>query len=169
MSLGTFDILSEFRALEALLNEVDVETGEFLNSEDDIKEYVINLRLSKEQKLNNIQDLKIEFEAKIEAVKSKIEYLNNRKKSFERNINNLTNLQLMLLNNQKLETNEYSFNFRKSESVPINDILFDIKDERFNRTTIKVDPDKTAIKKALKDGISVDGASIETKMNLQVK
>ena len=55
MSLGTFDILSEFRALEALLNEVDAETGEFLNSEDDIKEYVINLRLSKEQKLNNIE------------------------------------------------------------------------------------------------------------------
>lgn len=169
MSLGTFDILSEFRALEELINEIDLETGEYLNNENDIQEYIVNLRLSKEDKLNNIQDLKIEFEAKIEAVKSKIEYLNNRKKSFERNINNLTNLQLMLLNNQKLETNEYSFGFRKSESVSINDILFDIKDERFNRTTIKVEPDKTAIKKALKDGISVDGVSIETKMNLQVK
>ena len=169
MSLGTFDILSEFRALEELMNEIDLETGEFLNNENDIQEYIVNLKLSKEDKLNNIQDLKIEFEAKIEAVKSKIEYLNNRKKSFERNINNLTNLQLMLLNNQKLETNEYSFGFRKSESVSINDILFDIKDERFNRTTIKVEPDKTAIKKALKDGISVDGVSIETKMNLQVK
>lgn len=169
MSLGTFDILKEFRALEELMNEIDLETGEFLNNENDIQEYIVNLKLSKEDKLNNIQDLKIEFEAKIEAVKSKIEYLNNRKKSFERNINNLTNLQLMLLNNQKLETNEYSFSFRKSESISINDILFDIKDERFNRTTIKVEPDKTAIKKALKDGISVDGASIETKMNLQVK
>lgn len=169
MSLGTFDILSEFRALEALLNEVDVETGEFLNSEDDIKEYVINLRLSKEQKLNNIEDLKLEFSASIDAIKIKIERLNNRKKSFEKHIDNMVNLQLMLLNNQKLETNEYSFSFRKSESVSINDILFDIKDERFNRTTIKVEPDKTAIKKALKDGISVDGASIETKMNLQVK
>lgn len=167
--MRVFDILSEFRALEELINEIDLETGEYLNNENDIQEYIVNLKLSKEDKLNNIQDLKIEFEAKIEAVKSKIEYLNNRKKSFERNINNLTNLQLMLLNNQKLETNEYSFSFRKSESVSINDILFDIKDERFNRTTIKVEPDKTAIKKALKDGISVDGASIETKMNLQVK
>lgn len=167
--MKVFDILKEFRALEELMNEIDLETGEFLNNENDIQEYIVNLKLSKEDKLNNIQDLKIEFEAKIEAVKSKIEYLNNRKKSFERNINNLTNLQLMLLNNQKLETNEYSFGFRKSESVSINDILFDIKDERFNRTTIKVEPDKTAIKKALKDGISVDGVSVETKMNLQVK
>lgn len=167
--MKVLDILKEFRALEELMNEIDSETGEYLNNENDIQEYIVNLKLSKEDKLNNIQDLKIEFEAKIEAVKSKIEYLNNRKKSFERNINNLTNLQLMLLNNQKLETNEYSFSFRKSESVSINDILFDSKDERFNRTTIKVEPDKTAIKKAIKDGISVDGASIETKMNLQVK
>lgn len=167
--MKVFDILKEFRALEELMNEIDLETGEFLNNENDIQEYIVNLKLSKEDKLNNIQDLKIEFEAKIEAVKSKIEYLNNRKKSFERNINNLTNLQLMLLNNQKIETNEYLFSFRKSESVSINDILFDIKDERFNKTTVKVEPDKTAIKKAIKDGISVDGASIETKMNLQVK
>lgn len=167
--MKVFDILKEFRALEELMNEIDLETGEFLNSEDDIQEYIVNLKLSKEDKLNNIQDLKIEFEAKIEAVKSKIEYLNNRKKSFERNINNLTNLQLMLLNNQKLETNEYSFSFRKSESISINDILFDSKDERFNRTTIKIEPDKTAIKKALKDGMVIDGAIIETKMNLQVK
>ena len=68
--MRTFDILSEFRALEALLNEVDAETGEFLNSEDDIKEYVINLRLSKEQKLNNIEDLKLEFSASIDAIKT---------------------------------------------------------------------------------------------------
>ena len=145
MSLGTFDIMSEFRALEALLNEVDSETGEFLNSEDDIKEYVINLRLSKEQKLNN------------------------RKKSFEKYIDNMVNLQLMLLDNQKLETEQYLFSFRKSEAVNIDEIVFNMNDERFTRTTIKVDADKTAIKKALKDGINVMGASLEQKMNLQVK
>lgn len=169
MGLGTFDILSEFRALEALLNEVDSETGEFLNNEDDIKEYVINLRLSKEQKLNNIEDLKLEFGASIDAIKTKIERLNNRKKSFEKHIDNLINLQLMLLNNQKLETEQYLFSFRKSESVNIDEIVFDMNDERFIRTTIKVDADKTAIKKALKDGIVIQGASLEQKMNLQVK
>ena len=169
MSLGTFDILSEFRALEALLNEVDAETGEFLNSEDDIKEYVINLRLSKEQKLNNIEDLKLEFSASIDAIKTKIERLNNRKKSFEKYIDNMVNLQLMLLDNQKLETEQYLFSIRKSEAVNIDEIIFDMKDERFTRTTIKVDADKTAIKKALKDGINVMGASLEQKMNLQVK
>ena len=77
--MRTFDILSEFRALEALLNEVDVETGEFLNSEDDIKEYVINLRLSKEQKLNNIEDLNKFFSALVfdaEGEETSKKYLN---------------------------------------------------------------------------------------------
>ena len=53
--------------------------------------------------------------------------------------------------------------------VNIDEIVFDMNDERFTRTTIKVDADKTAIKKALKDGINVVGASLEQKMNLQVK
>lgn len=167
--MRTFDILSEFRALEALLNEVDAETGEFLNSEDDIKEYVINLRLSKEQKLNNIEDLKLEFSASIDAIKTKIERLNNRKKYFEKYIDNMVNLQLMLLNNQKLETEQYLFSFRKSEAVNIDEIVFDMNDERFTITTIKVDADKTAIKKALKDGVIIQGASLEQKMNLSVK
>ena len=81
----------------------------------------------------------------------------------------MVNLQLMLLDNQKLETEQYLFSFRKSEAVNIDEIVFNMNDERFIRTTIKVDADKTAIKKALKDGINVIGASLEQKMNLQVK
>ena len=69
----------------------------------------------------------------------------------------------------KIETNEYSFSFRKSESVNIDSFVFDTNNEEFNRTTIKVEPDKTAIKKALKDGVEVMGASLESKLNLQVK
>ncbi len=54
MGLNTFEILQEIRALEDLLNEVDLETGEFINNEDVIKDYIINLQTSKENKLNNI-------------------------------------------------------------------------------------------------------------------
>jgi prefoldin subunit 5 len=167
--MRTYDILQEFKALEELLNEVDAETGEYLNSKDDIKEYIINLRLSKEQKLNSIEDLKLDYNSSIEALNTKIERLESRKKEFNKNIDNLINLQLMLLNNEKCETNEYKFSFRKSESVYIDDFVFDKSKDEFVRTTIKIEPDKTAIKKALKDGIDVMGASIETKMNLQVK
>lgn len=167
--MRTFDILKEFKALEELLNEIDSETGEYLNSEDDIKDYVINLRLSKEQKLNSIEDLKIDYSSSIAALEVKIQILEKRKKEFKRNIDNLVNLQLMLLNNEKCETGEYNFSFRKSESINIDEFVFDKSKDEYVRKTIKIEPDKTAIKKALKDGINVMGASIETKMNLQVK
>ena len=81
MSLGTFDIMSEFRALEALLNEVDAETGEFLNSEDDIKDYIEKLNIDKATKLNNIEDLKQELNGQIDTLKTKIDKLSARKKS----------------------------------------------------------------------------------------
>ena len=57
MGLNTFEILQEIRALEDLLNEVDPETGEFINNEDVIKDYIINLQTSKKNKLNNILNL----------------------------------------------------------------------------------------------------------------
>ena len=54
MGLNTFEILQEIRALEDLLNEVNPESGEFVNNEDVIKDYITNLQTSKENKLNNI-------------------------------------------------------------------------------------------------------------------
>ena len=69
MGLNTFEILQEIRALEDLLNEVNPETGEFVNNEDVIKDYIINLQTSKENKLNNIEDLKLELKAQREDLK----------------------------------------------------------------------------------------------------
>ena len=65
MGLNTFEILQEIRALEDLLNEANPESGEFVNNEDVIKDYIINLQTSKENKLNNIEDLKLELKAQI--------------------------------------------------------------------------------------------------------
>ena len=73
--MRTFDILSEFRALEALLNEVDAETGEFLNSEDDIKEYVDK---------NYCQEIKISMFSEKYLYYQKIYYLFTVKAYFKR-------------------------------------------------------------------------------------
>ena len=47
MGLNTFEILQEIRALEDLLNEVNPESGEFINNEDVIKDYIITYKLQK--------------------------------------------------------------------------------------------------------------------------
>lgn len=169
MSINTFDIITEYRALEELLNEVDAETGEFINSEEDIKEYISRLNDTRENKLNNIEDLKLDFKGKIEALKTKINKLTAREKSFESNIERLRGLQELLLNGEKLKTDEYTFSFRKSKSVEITDInLIEDKyctfEKKANRAEIK-----KAIEKAIENNESFFGAEIVEKTSLSVR
>lgn len=163
--MTTFDIIKDIRALESLMNEIDEETGEFINGEDDLKSFIVELKIHKELKLDNIQDLKIEYSHKVEALKEKIDILSKRKKHFESQVNKLEDLQLLLLDGQKCETDNYKFTFRKSESV---DVL-DVEALPLDCVRIKKEADKTTIKKRLKDGELINGCSLVEKQNLQVK
>ena len=168
MGLNTFEILQEIRALEDLLNELNPITGEFVNNEDVIKDYITNLQTSKENKLNNIEDLKLELKAQSEALKQKEEKLYAKRKSIESNIERLKDLQVMLLQGEKLKTDEYTFSFRNSKSVvvpnEVNPML-----EIFTKT--KIEWDKVAIKKELEKGIDYSeyGIYLEDKKSLSVR
>ena len=168
MSLKVFDILSEIRALEDMLNEVDPVSGEFLNNEDIMKDYIKGLQVEKETKLNNIEDLKLEFKSQIEALKQKEEKLYARRKSLEGNIERLKDLQVILLNGEKLKTDEYTFSFRTTKSVVVpNEVNKSL--EIFTKT--KVEWDKVAIKKELEKGIDYSeyGIYLEDKQSLSVR
>ena len=65
----------------------------------------------------------------------------------------------------ELKGKTIKLSFRKSESVEVDDI--DALDDRFKR--IKIEPDKTAIKTALKLGEKVEGARLVENQNLQIK
>ena len=167
--MRTFDILSEFRALEALLNEVDAETGEFLNSEDDIKDYITKLNIDKATKLNNIEDLKQELNGQIDTLKNKIDKLSSRKKSIESNIDRLKDLQLLLLDGEKLKTDEYTFSFRSSSSVNVYDIE-QLEDKYFKIEKKPILEDiGEAIKNANLKGESFFGAKVVNKVSLSIK
>ena len=168
MGLNTFEILQEIRALEDMLNEVNPETGEFINNEDIMKDYIKSLQVEKETKLNNIEDLKLEFKSQIEALKQKEEKLYARRKSLEANIERLKDLQVMLLQGEKLKTDEYTFSFRNSKSVVVpNEVNKSL--EIFTKT--KVEWDKVAIKKELDKGIDYSeyGIYLEDKQSLSVR
>lgn len=168
MSLKVFDILSEIRALEDMLNEVDPVSGEFINNEDIMKDYIKGLQVEKETKLNNIEDLKLEFKSQIEALKQKEEKLYARRKSLEGNIERLKDLQVMLLGGEKLKTDEYTFSFRNTKSVVVpNEVNKSL--EIFTKT--KVEWDKVAIKKELEKGIDYSeyGIYLEDKQSLSVR
>ena len=163
--MRVFDLLQEYRALEDLLNEVDSETGEFINNEDVIKEYIENLNDTRDNKLDNIERLKREFEAGANALDSEIKRLQSFKKQKEKSIENLTNLQMILTQGEKIETSLYKFSTRKSKSVNIIDESL-IPDEYFK---IKKEVSKSEISKAISSGVDVSGAEIVEKISLTVK
>lgn len=169
MSLKVFDILLEIRALEDILNEVDPVSGEFVNNEEDIKEYINKLNIDKATKLNNIEDLKQELNGQIDTLKAKIDKLLSRKKSIENNIDKLKDLQLLLLNGEKLKTDEYTFSFRNSSSVNVYDIeQLEDKYLKIEKKPILKDIAE-AIKNANSKGESFFGAEIINKASLSIR
>jgi len=74
------------------------------------------------------------------------------------------NLQQMDI--KKLDTTLFKLSFRKSESVVVDDQTQ--LPEEYIKVKTTESPDKTALKKALKNG-EVKGCHIETKQNLQIK
>lgn len=67
----------------------------------------------------------------------------------------------------KIKAGLFNLSFRKSEAVIITDE--EALPEEFVKTKTTTAPDKTAIKNAIKSGRTVDGAEIQTNMNLQIK
>lgn len=69
---------------------------------------------------------------------------------------------------KKIETNHFKLSLRPSVSVSINCSPDELPDA-YQRTTIKTEPDKMSIKKALQAGIEVKGASLIQKNSLVIK
>lgn len=166
--MTTFDIKAQFRKLEEMMNEFDQETGEFIYSTESLAYFVKELEEKRELKLNNIEDLKREYKSRNDALDIKIKSLQARKKQNETQINNLKFLQEVLLDGEKLKTDEYTFYYTNSESIIVPDKI-DESLGNFTKTTIEWD--KTKIKDAIKLGedLSSYGIGIQKKSSLAVR
>lgn len=166
--MTTFEIKDSFRKLEEMMNEFDQETGEFIYSTESLAHFVKELEEKRELKLNNIEDLKREYKSRNDALDVKIKSLQARKKQNETQINNLKFFQEVLLDGEKIKTDEYTFYYTNSESVIVPDKINETL-EKFTKTTIEWD--KTKIKDAIKLGedLSSYGIGIQKKSSLSVR
>lgn len=146
--ISTFDIGKEYLYLAEFMNEIDDETGEYVNSEDDLKSLIEEIDGKKSQKLENIEYLKRDIRGKSNTLDDEIKRLQERKKSFDNNVEKLTFLQNILLNGEKLKTEHFSFYYKTSESLKVPDEVNDA-DKEWVITTKKWD--KAKIKKDLKE------------------
>lgn len=146
---------------EAIMACVDTETGEIIDSDK-----LEALQLDRENKIENIclwiKDLRAEAKAIAEEVKS----LSDRKKVAENKAENLKKYLDNVLAGEKFKTARCSISYRSSESVDVYDLA--LLDKKYLKPVNPV-PDKVLLKKDLKEGIAIPGATLEKKVNIQIK
>lgn len=146
---------------------IDEETGEILFDAENIEA----LQLALKDKLEGCALYLKNLEAEAAAIKEEEARLVARRKTKERKAERLKEYvrDTMADNGEgfRLETPRAALSLRRSESVAITDQS--LIPREYLRIKEDIKPDKTAIKKALKDGQDVQGVCLVENLNLQVK
>lgn len=142
---------------------VDSETGEILS-------------------YHEIELLEMERSAKIEgwgcwiknqmsdaaALKAEIENMQARLKALNTKIESSTRRYQEYLNGEKVSTPKLAVTYRKAEAVEV-DVPVDELPAQYQRIKTTVEPDKTALKAALKAGEEIAGCHLVTRQSMSIK
>ncbi len=153
--------------LDNMMDAVDEETGEVLDIDPSKLE---ELNEAREQKLENITLYIKNLDAEAKAIKEEEKNLKERRERAEKKAERLRNLlsdSILNAGDDHFETSRCSVTFRASDTVEIDDM--DLIDEAYIKVVTDYKPDKTAIKKAIKAGIKIDGCHLESHNNIQIK
>lgn len=145
---------------EAILDCVDPETGEA------DAEKLDELMLMRDEKLENLALWVKDLKAEADAIKAEEKALAERRQAKERKAESIKAYLEKVLAGQKFETSRAVCSFRKSQKVEITN-LDKIPDDylRYSAPTA----DKAAIKAAIKDGISIEGAELVDSVTMSIK
>lgn len=156
-----YELAENYNELLALLDNEEATAEELADTLDGINDAI-------EVKVDNICRLRKYLEGKVEVYKTEAKRLTALAKQAENNADSMKNYldeQLKRMNIKKMDTELFKLSYRKSDSVNVIDL--DAVPEEYKRITIALD--KTAIKKAIKDGKTVNGAELVVNQNLQIR
>ena len=142
---------------QAIMNCVDAETGEIIDTEQ-----LDKLQMERDAKLENVACWIKDLKAEAEALKNEKQALAERQRVAENKAESLKKWLAYALQGEKFKTPKCAISFRKSEAVEVTDEgLNNLMKEHDELLTYKApEPNKTAIKQALKDGLSVEGVQL---------
>lgn len=162
--------------LERLMGSfIDPETGELLATEEEMRESIEQLQMDFDEKIVELRNEYINLTAEAEALKREKTKLTERQKRAENQAERLKRWLAWLLKGEKFQNGVARISYRRSEEVTFeNDdpaAFIEWADEYFPSllTYKQPEPSKTEIKKAIKAGMEVDFARLETKNNIQIK
>ena len=112
----------------------------------------------------------LDLESEVEQIDVQIKRLSAMKSSRNKTIERLKTTvsdAMQLFEISEVKTATIKLNFRKSESVEVENVS--LLDSEYTVTKTTVTADKTKIKAAIKNGLTVTGAILQTNQNLQIK
>lgn len=142
---------------------VNVETGEIIDL-DALNE----LKVERDKKIRNIACWVKNLESDARELAEQIKIFGDRKRAVESKKESLKNYLAAFLNGQKWENKEVKISWRASESVEITTKNVNDLPEEYLKFKAP-EPDKTALKTALKDGKVIEGVTLVKKNNIQIK
>ena len=162
--MNIFNIQSEY---QQLVNQLIENQGELT------PELELALQINKDNfhsKSENYGYITKQFDGEIDIIDNEIKRLQQAKKTREKTIERLKDtieLAMLTFDIDKIETPLIKISFRKSESVEVTDVN-ELPNE-FKVIKLTETADKLKIKDALKSGMFIEGCSIKTNRNLQIK
>ena len=142
---------------QAIMECVDLETGEIIDTEQ-----LDKLQMERDAKLENVACWIKDLKAEAEALKNEKQALAERQRVAENKAESLKKWLAYTLQGEKFKTPKCAISFRKSEAVEVTDEgLNNLMKEHDELLTYKApEPNKTAIKQAIKDGLNVAGVQL---------
>ena len=164
-----YDITAELQTLLDGGFTADFVDEDGLIDEAGIEARIDELQLSFDEKVDGIASY-IKSQRKLaEDIREEAKALIERAKAKEARIDRLQEYTLncmRLVGKTRFESARNVVTLRKSMTVQVDETIIP---KEYLRETVKVEPDKKAIKEALKDGKEIVGAFLVEKENVQIK
>ena len=148
---------------QAILECLDEETGEIIDLER-----LSELNMEREKKISNVACWIKDLKAEAEALKIEKQNLAKRQQTCENKVESLKRWLAIALNGAKYKDSKCSVGYRKSTSVNFG-INFDFNTLPEDLKKVTVEPKKNEIKAAIKDGLQIDGVTLEETNNIIVQ
>lgn len=151
----------------AIMDCIDAETGEVIDIDK-----LNALNIERETKVENVALWIKELKAEAEAIKAEKLRLADRQKAAENKAESLKKWLAYALNREKFKTARCSVSFRNTESVEVTDEGLENLMRGGNDDLLiyaKPEPNKTAIKHAIKDGLNVHGVQLVQNISTIIK
>ena len=150
-------------ALEsAFMDCIDPETGEIVGDTSALDD----LQLQRDEKIENIALFIKNLKAEAEAIQNEERKLKSRRNSCENRTEWLKKYLANNLQGEKFKTPRVAVSWRRSQSVEVEDV-WALPDEFVRRAD--PEPNKTAIKEAIKAGIDVPGAELVDSLSMTIR